>query len=137
MVMVGLEPLNTSWPYSYMKDIQADQKTHRTLFVSQAGLEHAKQLVSSYKRGEANSMTPDLWQAKKIVDSTIHPGEAQKMATIGTEIDHCDYRYGRASLPTFPHVMLCDLEPRCYSGYAYTRTSGESSISRKSTVHSS
>lgn len=30
-------------------------------------------MVSSYKRGEQRSMTPELWQAKKIVDSTLHP----------------------------------------------------------------
>ncbi|KAL9019776.1 MAG: hypothetical protein Q9185_002920 [Variospora sp. 1 TL-2023] len=45
----------------------------RTLFVSDAGLEHAKSLVSSYKQGYVQSMTPDLWNAKKIVDSTLHP----------------------------------------------------------------
>lgn len=42
--------------------------------MSASGLEHAKQLVSSYKKGEAKMMTPELWQAKKIVDSTLHPG---------------------------------------------------------------
>ncbi|KAL9611060.1 MAG: hypothetical protein Q9167_004272 [Letrouitia subvulpina] len=45
----------------------------RTLFVSNAGLEHAKRLVSSYKQGQAKSMTPEIWQAKKVVDSTLHP----------------------------------------------------------------
>lgn len=45
----------------------------RTLLVSASGLEQAKQMVSSYKRGEQRSMTPELWQAKKIVDSTLHP----------------------------------------------------------------
>ncbi|KAF4547555.1 Tricarboxylate carrier-like protein [Elsinoe fawcettii] len=45
----------------------------RTLFTSQAGLEHAKSLVSSYKQGKIQHMTPDLWEAKKIVDSTLHP----------------------------------------------------------------
>ncbi|KAK4694300.1 sideroflexin-5, partial [Lecanoromycetidae sp. Uapishka_2] len=46
----------------------------RTLFVSSSGLENAKELVSSYKQGQVKSMTPELWQAKKIVDSTLHPG---------------------------------------------------------------
>lgn len=49
----------------------------RTLFVSASGLEQAKQLVSSYKKGEQRSMTPELWQAKKIVDSTLHPDTGQ------------------------------------------------------------
>ena len=46
----------------------------RTLFVSTSGLEDAKRLVSSYKSGDVQFMTPNLWRAKKIVDSTLHPG---------------------------------------------------------------
>lgn len=46
----------------------------RTLFVSNAGLENAKRLVAEYKLGKCDGMTPELWQAKKIVDSTLHPG---------------------------------------------------------------
>ncbi|KAI4122614.1 MAG: hypothetical protein LQ338_005708 [Usnochroma carphineum] len=49
----------------------------RTLFVSNAGLEHAKSLVSAYKQGHVQSMTPELWRAKKIVDSTLHPDTGQ------------------------------------------------------------
>ncbi|MCJ1263930.1 hypothetical protein MMC22_003800 [Lobaria immixta] len=45
----------------------------RTLFVSTAGLENAKNLIASYKQGHVKSMTPEIWQAKKIVDSTLHP----------------------------------------------------------------
>ncbi|KAG9721015.1 hypothetical protein KCU59_g3841, partial [Aureobasidium melanogenum] len=36
----------------------------RTLFTSSAGLEHAKDLVTSYKQGKIQSMTPELWKAK-------------------------------------------------------------------------
>ena len=39
-----------------------------------AQLEQAKQAIISYKTGETKEMTPQLWQAKKIVDSTLHPG---------------------------------------------------------------
>jgi sideroflexin-5 len=46
----------------------------RTLFVSAAGLEHAKHLITQYKTGAVKSMSPEIWQAKKIVDSTLHPG---------------------------------------------------------------
>ncbi len=46
----------------------------RTLFAGNHGLEHAKQLVVAYKKGEIREMTPELWKAKKIVDSTLHPG---------------------------------------------------------------
>ncbi|KAF7552823.1 hypothetical protein G7046_g7285 [Stylonectria norvegica] len=38
-----------------------------------SGLEKAKKLVTEYKTGKTDHMTPDLWQAKKIVDSTLHP----------------------------------------------------------------
>ncbi|PHH60669.1 hypothetical protein CDD81_1355 [Ophiocordyceps australis] len=38
-----------------------------------AGLERAKQLVTDYKTGRRDTMTPELWRAKKIVDSTLHP----------------------------------------------------------------
>ena len=52
----------------------ANRNHYRTLFVSASGLENAKQLISAYKQGKINSMTPDLWHAKKVVDSTLHPG---------------------------------------------------------------
>ncbi|MCJ1336638.1 hypothetical protein MMC09_001916 [Bachmanniomyces sp. S44760] len=45
----------------------------RTLFVTTLGLENAKSLISSYKEGRIKTMTPELWQAKKVVDSTLHP----------------------------------------------------------------
>lgn len=46
----------------------------RTLLTSSAGLEEAKTLISSYKQNKIPVMTPDLWAAKKVVDSTLHPG---------------------------------------------------------------
>ncbi|OCL06045.1 Tricarboxylate/iron carrier [Glonium stellatum] len=55
----------------------ADISDPRTLFTSSAGLEHAKQLVTSYKQGQIKDMTPDLWKAKKIIDSTLHPDNGQ------------------------------------------------------------
>ncbi|KAI1347679.1 sideroflexin-5 [Xylaria sp. FL0043] len=45
----------------------------RTLLVGKRGLEDAKRLIMAYKQGEIKEMTPELWRAKKIVDSTIHP----------------------------------------------------------------
>ncbi|GAP89772.1 putative tricarboxylate carrier protein [Rosellinia necatrix] len=45
----------------------------RTLLAGKSGLETAKNLVMAYKQGEIKEMTPELWKAKKIVDSTIHP----------------------------------------------------------------
>lgn len=46
----------------------------RTLLVRKEGLEHAKSLVLGYKQGKINDMNAELWSAKKIVDSTLHPG---------------------------------------------------------------
>ena len=61
----------------------------RTLFVDSSGLENAKKLVSRYKLGEIKSMTPELWQAKKVVDSTLHPGRYSR-----TEVwSHWGFRY--------------------------------------------
>lgn len=47
---------------------------YRTLLVNAAGLEHAKNLVAGYKQGKIAEMNDELWKAKKIVDSTLHPG---------------------------------------------------------------
>jgi sideroflexin-5 len=30
-------------------------------------------LIGAYKRGDVSHMTPELWQAKQVVDSTLHP----------------------------------------------------------------
>ena len=51
-----------------------DSSRNRTLLTSSAGLEQAKQLIAAYKTGKIQDMSPDLWKAKKIIDSTIHPG---------------------------------------------------------------
>ncbi|KAI1422025.1 sideroflexin-5 [Xylaria sp. FL1777] len=45
----------------------------RTLLAGKSGLEDAKRLIVAYKQGEIKEMSPELWRAKKIVDSTIHP----------------------------------------------------------------
>lgn len=50
----------------------------RTLLVNSAGLEHAKSLIAGYKGGTIKDMNPELWNAKKIVDSTLHPGSETK-----------------------------------------------------------
>ncbi|KAL1925593.1 uncharacterized protein VTP21DRAFT_476 [Calcarisporiella thermophila] len=46
----------------------------RTLFVSSRRLAEAKQLMDDYRAGRAVRASEDeLWKAKKIVDSTLHP----------------------------------------------------------------
>lgn len=42
--------------------------------MGKTGLEQAKQALGCYKTGQVQEMTPELWNAKKIVDSTLHPG---------------------------------------------------------------
>ena len=42
--------------------------------MGKTGLEQAKKALGAYKMGQVQEMTPELWQAKKIVDSTLHPG---------------------------------------------------------------
>ncbi|KAE8153473.1 Tricarboxylate/iron carrier [Aspergillus avenaceus] len=51
----------------------ADLSDPRTLFTSNTKLENAKDLLTKYKMGQLPNMTPELWHAKKIVDSTLHP----------------------------------------------------------------
>jgi hypothetical protein len=49
----------------------------RTLLVGKTGLEQAKKIVTSYKQGKTQELTPELWKAKRIVDSTLHPDTGQ------------------------------------------------------------
>ncbi|KAK3067048.1 Sideroflexin FSF1 [Teratosphaeriaceae sp. CCFEE 6253] len=51
----------------------ADISDPRTLLTSSTGLQHAKDLITQYKQGVIPHMTPELWTAKKLVDSTLHP----------------------------------------------------------------
>jgi hypothetical protein len=46
----------------------------RTLLASTQALNQARDLLISYKTGNIKEMNDDLWKAKKLVDSTIHPG---------------------------------------------------------------
>ncbi|OJJ01693.1 hypothetical protein ASPVEDRAFT_52593 [Aspergillus versicolor CBS 583.65] len=45
----------------------------RMAFASRARLQEAKQLVSSYRHGHIPTITPDVWAAKLLLDSTLHP----------------------------------------------------------------
>ncbi|KAI7483585.1 sideroflexin-5 [Hortaea werneckii] len=54
-----------------------DLSDPRTLFTSSTGLKHAKDLIAQYKQSKIPQMTPELWNAKKIVDSTLHPDNGE------------------------------------------------------------
>lgn len=43
------------------------------LLTTSADLDRARSLVSQYKNGLVKQMTPELWHAKKVLDSTVHP----------------------------------------------------------------
>ncbi|RKF81898.1 putative mitochondrial transport protein fsf1 [Golovinomyces cichoracearum] len=49
----------------------------RTLFVSKSGLEAAKNTIMAYKIGKIKDVNDEVWRAKKIVDSTLHPDTGQ------------------------------------------------------------
>jgi hypothetical protein len=66
------------WSYHLDRSSLTCSGVFRTLFVSSSGLKNAKMLVCSYKQGKVNIMTPEIWQAKKIVDSTLHPGRTRR-----------------------------------------------------------
>jgi hypothetical protein len=53
----------------------------RTLLVNKEGLEHAKNLISGYQQGKIGEMNADLWRAKQIVDSTLHPGKLSRLSS--------------------------------------------------------
>lgn len=63
--------------YAASRFHNAECSPTRTLFTSSAGLEDAKRKIIQYKTGKTPSMTADIWEAKKIVDSTVHPDTGQ------------------------------------------------------------
>jgi hypothetical protein len=92
------------------------------LLVNKAGLEHAKSLIAGYKQGKIGEMNAELWSAKKIVDSTLHPGKCQQPRVLA-DADCCRYR--RTSLPSLPNVVLRPIKFGRYGRNAHTRTRGE------------
>jgi sideroflexin-5 len=67
-------------------------------------LEYSKQILSQYKNGQIKEMNEDLWKAKKIVDSTLHPGSlSPSFAFIGSNSTFLD-----TGQPVFlPFRMSC------------------------------
>ena len=95
------------------------------MLVNKAGLEHAKSLIAGYKQGNIGEMNTELWNAKKIVDSTLHPGRCCQ-PRVPANADCCRYR--RTSLPSLPNVMLRPIEFGRYGWNAHTRARGEISV---------
>ncbi|KAJ3331492.1 Sideroflexin-5 [Blyttiomyces sp. JEL0837] len=55
-------------------------KHNRNLFTTDSQLKAAQTLVKDYIAGKPTTATPDqLWKAKKLVDSTIHPDTGEKI----------------------------------------------------------
>jgi tricarboxylate carrier len=42
-------------------------------------IEHAKQLIWDFRNGVISKMSPELWRAKLILDSTLHPDTGEKV----------------------------------------------------------
>jgi hypothetical protein len=95
------------------------------LLVNKAGLEHAKNLLAGYKQGKIGEMNAELWNAKKVVDSTLHPG-SWCQPRVAADTNCCRYR--RISLPSLPNVMLRLIEFGGYGWNAHTRTWSELQI---------
>jgi hypothetical protein len=63
-------------------------------------------------------MTPEIWQAKKIVDSTLHPG--RKAATSeASRLLLTMSRHWPTSLPPFSDVMFRDIQFGSHSRHAH------------------
>ena len=83
-------------------------------------------MVSGYKQNQISSMSPELWKAKKIVDSTLHPG-ILFFFSVEMNCFMADFllrRYRGASLSSVSHVVLCSFQPGCHGRYAYTGAQG-------------
>lgn len=68
-------------------------------------------------------MTPEIWQAKKVVDSTLHPGTFVAVWSHCWRVKPDHDRYRTASLPPIPHVFLRHIKPHSHSWHAHTRPS--------------
>lgn len=51
----------------------ADISDPTMLLTTSSQLEHSRQLIAKFRNGELKEMTPELWHAKKVLDSTVHP----------------------------------------------------------------
>ncbi|KAK9475840.1 Tricarboxylate/iron carrier [Lipomyces japonicus] len=55
----------------------AEVSDPRMLFVTQDELEKSKKLVADYKTGKVVTMNAELWHAKRVLDSTLHPDNGE------------------------------------------------------------
>jgi tricarboxylate carrier len=51
----------------------ADISDPSMLFTTSKHLGDAKKLISDYRNGQFKELTPEFWNAKKVLDSTVHP----------------------------------------------------------------
>ena len=73
-------------------------------------------------------MTPELWHAKKIVDSTLHPGWFDALARQEHELN--SQRYRTTGVSTTSHVMLRHFKPDRHGRHAHTWFTGSGLILR-------
>lgn len=58
------------------------------LLNTQKDIQSAKSLIWDYRNGSLGSMTPELWRAKKILDSTLHP-DTGEVVTLPFRMSSC------------------------------------------------
>ncbi len=79
-------------------------------------------MITGYKLGKIQHMNADLWHAKKVVDSTLHPGTVALEGEQPWGLIECRYR--RTCPSSLQNVMLCTVKFGGHCGHAHTRTSG-------------
>ena len=66
-------------------------------------------------------MTPELWQAKRVVDSTLHPGAYKIDPAEHVDSFLSSYRHRRSRVFALSHVVLRTIESSCHRGHAHSR----------------
>lgn len=96
--------------------------------MGKTGLEQAKQAIMLYKQGHTKEISSDLWRAKKIVDSTLHPGlsflPSVALPWQPLLLIYAVHRYRGSRFLAVPNVLFRTLELGRDGGHVDTRAWG-------------